>query len=163
MHLTSTVSTRQAPTLDCTAQAIVAGMRDNNGVRKISSDRVCRPPTLTCFLSHAHNAWEQVRGFVDRYASDDYMLANPDTTLGAVHFRKGPSANISFVIQINTTVRILLVIPLVTRTTHSFDLLNQVKGFRDSYQDPNRFAQLPLQLASHRVIARHYLLKVVTP
>jgi hypothetical protein len=47
----------------------------------------------------------QVLGFASRKAAEEYMLANPETTLGAVHFNVD-SSGINYVIQTNTTVRL---------------------------------------------------------
>jgi hypothetical protein len=45
----------------------------------------------------------QVLGFASRKAAEDYMVANPETTLGAVHFNVD-SSGVNYIIQINTTV-----------------------------------------------------------
>jgi hypothetical protein len=46
----------------------------------------------------------QVLGFASRHAAEEYMIANPETTLGAVHFNVD-SSGINYIIQTNTTVR----------------------------------------------------------
>lgn len=52
----------------------------------------------------------QVLGFANVKDAEDYMLAHPETTLGAVHFSvdNGTGATkVNYVIQSNSTVSIL--------------------------------------------------------
>jgi hypothetical protein len=53
--------------------------------------------------------WLQVLGFASRSAAEDYMLANPESTLGAVHFNVD-SSGIKYIIQTNTTVSALCLV-----------------------------------------------------
>ncbi|GLI66002.1 hypothetical protein VaNZ11_009613 [Volvox africanus] len=76
-----------------------------------------------------------VKGFVNRSAIQSFLLDNPESVLGAVHFEKSGSALEGFIIQVNTTS----------------------KFFKGTYQHPNKFMQLPLQAAVHREIARYQL------
>lgn len=82
------------------------------------------------------------RGFPSRAEVQRFLLANPDYAIGAVHFvfddESLPDPALQgFVVQTNTTI----------------------KNFKSTYQDPNKFVQLPLQSAVHREIARRQLLK----
>lgn len=47
----------------------------------------------------------QVLGFASRTAAEQHMLANPETTQGAVHFNVDTSG-INYIIQTNTTVSV---------------------------------------------------------
>jgi len=50
----------------------------------------------------------QVLGFASRSDAEDWMTANPESTLGAVHFMVNEAASppdVKFSIQTNTTVR----------------------------------------------------------
>ncbi|GIL78966.1 hypothetical protein Vretimale_187 [Volvox reticuliferus] len=76
-----------------------------------------------------------VKGFTNRSVVQSFLLDNPESVLGAVHFEKSGSAIEGFIIQTNTTS----------------------KFFKGAYQHPNKFMQLPLQAAVHREIARYQL------
>jgi hypothetical protein len=73
--------------LSSTAQDIVTRIRENN------------QPAIP---------WDRVLGFPDRAASDRWLLENPDTALGAVHFLKDSSTGlINYILQSNSTVSIM--------------------------------------------------------
>lgn len=79
-------------------------------------------------------------GFLDRISVNNFLLANPDYAIGAVHFVFDDPFAVNpqlqgFVIQTNTTI----------------------KSFKANTQDPNKFIQLPLQSAVHREIVRYKL------
>jgi hypothetical protein len=60
-----------------------------------------------------HTVFLQVLGFASRSAAEDYMIANPETSLGAVHFNVD-SSGINYIIQTNTTVSALVVMLYVS-------------------------------------------------
>lgn len=73
-------------------------------------------------------------------AIQEYLLANPDAALAAVHFvydnlTAVPNTLNGFLLQTNTTT----------------------KFFKGNYQNPNLFIQIPLQSAVHREIARYFM------
>ncbi|WIA40119.1 hypothetical protein OEZ86_013522 [Tetradesmus obliquus] len=74
---------------------------------------------------------DKVLGFASRFAAEDYMLANPETTLGAVHFSLDGS-NVNYIIQTNTTT----------------------KGFRGGYQSSVTFFTMPFMSAVARETAK---------
>ncbi|GFR51512.1 hypothetical protein Agub_g13927, partial [Astrephomene gubernaculifera] len=76
-----------------------------------------------------------VEGFPNSSAIQAYLYDHPDSVLSAVHFERTGSALEGFILQTNTTV----------------------KYFKGKYQHPNKFVQLPLQVAVHREIARYQL------
>lgn len=64
-----------------------------------------------------------MKRFASRTDSDEYLLANPETVLAAVHFYRDTATNeMHFLLQHNTTV----------------------KYFKGNYQDPNMFVQVGL-------------------
>jgi len=77
---------------------------------------------------------EKVLGFTQPALAEEWMLKNFDKSLGAVHFRWEDAARkkLLFDLQTNSTV----------------------KFFKGSFQDPNMFAQLPLQTAVERAAIR---------
>lgn len=76
---------------------------------------------------------DRVRGFSSREEINEFLLEHPESVLGALHFDKRDEQRISFVLQTNSTV----------------------KFWKGNYQDPNFYAQLPLQMATEREIVRN--------
>eukprot|EP00878_Enallax_costatus_P026229 GHUV01028120.1.p1 GENE.GHUV01028120.1~~GHUV01028120.1.p1 ORF type:complete len:192 (+),score=47.97 GHUV01028120.1:1765-2340(+) len=77
----------------------------------------------------------QVIGFASRQDAEDYMMANPETTLGAVHFDVNNSTaipKINYMIQSNSTV----------------------KSFKGNRQSPITFFALAIQAAVSRAASK---------
>jgi hypothetical protein len=47
----------------------------------------------------------RVKGFPNRNASDTWMLAHGDTSLGGVHFSRDNSGNLQYVLQVRGRLR----------------------------------------------------------
>lgn len=70
-------------------------------------------PLSACYLAQLDQVSKsscllQVIGFASRQDAEDYMLANPESTLGAVHFDVDDTTavpKINYMIQSNSTVR----------------------------------------------------------
>jgi len=78
----------------------------------------------------------KVRWFPDRVATDNELLARPETCIAAVHFYVSDDLKkIDFTLQTNSTP----------------------KFFKGDFQHPNFFVQVPLQNAVEREIARFHL------
>jgi ABC-type multidrug transport system ATPase subunit len=103
-----------SPQNDADVEAIVRAIRENND-----------PPIPAA----------SVMSFSSGLAADDYMLANPETVQGAVHFAKVSPTRIHFEIQFNAS------------TIYS----------RGKFGDPNMLVSMPLQVATEREIVRHEL------
>ena len=81
---------------------------------------------------------DRVEYFDDRDKINQWFLANPERALGAVHFNVSNDMKwIDFTLQTNSTV----------------------KYFKDDFQDPNFFFQIPLQNAIQRAVAVHHMMK----
>ncbi|CAG9460936.1 unnamed protein product [Pedinophyceae sp. YPF-701] len=78
---------------------------------------------------------EKVLSFNDPTETDDWMLANPERLLSAVHFVNVTTTAMEFGIQTNSTP----------------------KFFKGQYQSPDRFVRVPLQVAVEREIARYFV------
>eukprot|EP01026_Neomeris_dumetosa_P039658 TRINITY_DN3260_c0_g1_i6.p1 TRINITY_DN3260_c0_g1~~TRINITY_DN3260_c0_g1_i6.p1 ORF type:complete len:980 (-),score=135.90 TRINITY_DN3260_c0_g1_i6:302-3241(-) len=81
---------------------------------------------------------QKVRGFETPEDTDEWLLDNPETVQAALHFRMDDYTDptfIDFIVQFNTSV----------------------KFFRSSFQDPQEFIQLPIQLAAHREVTKYFL------
>ena len=103
-----------SPAGDPAVEEIVAGIAKHNLPKAIPAD--------------------QIKGFASPEAVDDYLKANPETGLAAVHFEVAPGGkSVKFMAQNNSTV----------------------KFFRGGFQDPNMFAQLPTQVAVEREAVRY--------
>ncbi|DBA88907.1 TPA: hypothetical protein ACH3X2_000146 [Trebouxia sp. C0005] len=100
------------PNNDTSVNSIVAAMRCNNSP--------AIPDSTT-------------KGFGSMSEADAYLFANPQTTLGAVHFNVTDAQHISFTLQTNSSTN----------------------WFKGHYQNPNIYIQLPLQMAAERETARH--------
>ncbi|DBB06884.1 TPA: hypothetical protein ACH3X3_009543 [Trebouxia sp. C0006] len=100
------------PNNDTSVNSIVAAMRSNK--RPAISD-------------------SRTKGFGSMSEADAYLFANPQTTLGAVHFNVTDAQHISFTLQSNSSTN----------------------WFKGHYQNPNTYFQLPLQMAAERETARH--------
>eukprot|EP01025_Chloroclados_australasicus_P050566 TRINITY_DN5830_c0_g3_i2.p1 TRINITY_DN5830_c0_g3~~TRINITY_DN5830_c0_g3_i2.p1 ORF type:complete len:1015 (-),score=90.81 TRINITY_DN5830_c0_g3_i2:310-3354(-) len=84
----------------------------------------------------------KVLAFENRTIADDWLLKNPEQVQGGIHFVMDDDVNptsVDFIVQFNSTV----------------------KFFRSTFQDPQTFIQLPLQMAAHREVSR-YLMKNAT-
>uniref|UniRef100_A0A061SDE8 Abc transporter a family member 2-like n=2 Tax=Tetraselmis sp. GSL018 TaxID=582737 RepID=A0A061SDE8_9CHLO len=84
----------------------------------------------------------EVERFLSPEDIDDYLLENPETALGAVIFDVELSSDdtvkrIDFTLQFNSTP----------------------KFFKGTFQDPNMFFAVPMQMATHREIHRYFLEK----
>ncbi|DBA85756.1 TPA: hypothetical protein ACH3X1_005317 [Trebouxia sp. C0004] len=100
------------PDNDTSVNSIVAAMRSNNSPAIPDS---------------------RTKGFGSMSEADAYLFANPQTTLGAVHFNVTDAQHISFTLQSNSSTN----------------------WFKGHYQNPNTYFQLPLQMAVERETARH--------
>jgi len=77
----------------------------------------------------------KVRYFDSPSAVNEWFLANPEKSLGAVHFAVSNEGKwIDYTLQTNSSV----------------------KYFKERFQDPNMFFQIPFQNAIHRTIALHF-------
>lgn len=80
---------------------------------------------------------DKVVKFPGRLELDKWLLEEPETTMGAVHFFVSEEGKkIDFTLQTNSTI----------------------KFFKGQFQHPNFFFQLPLQMAVEREIVRQHLL-----
>ncbi|GMH33239.1 hypothetical protein BSKO_01073 [Bryopsis sp. KO-2023] len=80
---------------------------------------------------------EKVEKWPGRVELDEWLLEEPETTQGAVHFFVSDEGKkIDFTLQTNSTV----------------------KFFKGNFQHPNFFFQVPLQMAVEREIVRQHLL-----
>lgn len=75
---------------------------------------------------------EHVKSFDNGSLIDDYLLAHPNTVLAAVEFVVDGPESIGFSIQTNSSVQ----------------------WFKGKFQDPNLYAELPVQVAVEREIVR---------
>ena len=73
-----------------------------------------------------------VRGFDNGSLIDAFLLAHPNTALAAVEFTVDSAQSIGFAVQTNSSVQ----------------------WFKGKFQDPNLYAQLPVQAAVEREIVR---------
>lgn len=72
----------------------------------------------------------QIRSFANGSTMDDYLLEHPNTVIAAVDFAMDNPTSIGFSIQTNSSVQ----------------------WFKGRFQDPNLYAQLPVQVAVERQI-----------
>ncbi|PSC73682.1 ABC transporter A family member 2 [Micractinium conductrix] len=81
---------------------------------------------------------DQVLQFSDPSAANAWLVANPERCPGGIHFSFPEEAQalgqFAFTLQVNQTV----------------------KYFKDKFQDPTFFFQVPLQVAVERALATHY-------
>lgn len=96
-------------------ESIVTGLRTNNPGRVIPESRVL--------------------GFDTPEEVDDWMRANPERVLSAVHFEILEDKVVQFGIQTNSTPRF----------------------FKNEFQHPNEFVRLPLQHAVQREVVREMI------
>jgi ABC-type multidrug transport system permease subunit len=75
---------------------------------------------------------DRVLSFATPSDANTWLLANPERVLGGVHFSEAGPTQVDFLLQVNTSVQF----------------------FKDSFQDPTFFMQLPLQIATERAIAQ---------
>lgn len=106
------------PSGDPDVEAIIQAVREHND-----------PPIPT----------SSVLGLPSMDDSDKYLIANPQTTLAAVHFFPGGgstgSTSLGFIVQTNSTAQF----------------------FKGKFQHPNRLIQLPLQMAVEREATRLFV------
>jgi hypothetical protein len=74
----------------------------------------------------------KLRGFGSGEEIDQYLHANPNTVIAAVEIFKETDTKYAFSIATNTTAR----------------------WFKGKFQDPNLYAQIPVQVAIERAIAQ---------
>lgn len=84
----------------------------------------------------------RVKAFDGLSSANEWLLSNPERTLGGLHFNVLDATNIALTLQGN----------------HS------AKVFRGEFQDPNYFFEMPLQVATQREMSRcvsyNWLLRV---
>ena len=73
-----------------------------------------------------------IKGFENGSLIDDYLLMHPNTVIAAVEFVLDGPESIGFSVQTNSSVQ----------------------WFKGKFQDPNMYAQLPVQVAVEREIVR---------
>ncbi|CAI5527518.1 unnamed protein product [Closterium sp. Naga37s-1] len=113
-------------------------------MRRLKSN-LCFVPPLSVFLLFRHSichqcplynpfpSARQIKGFATPADVDAWLLANPYTTTGALHFAFTPSGALGYGIQTNATV----------------------KSQRGQFEDATFDYQVPLQAAAEREIARY--------
>uniref|UniRef100_A0A383VPE1 ABC transporter domain-containing protein n=1 Tax=Tetradesmus obliquus TaxID=3088 RepID=A0A383VPE1_TETOB len=102
------------PNNDTTVKAIVDAMMRNN-----------QPPIPA----------ERVMGFGSRFEADTFIQGRSKYVMGAVHFHQGPSGQLQYVLQTNTSA----------------------PAFKGYVQSPNEFFQMPFMSAITREISRYFL------
>ncbi|EFN57675.1 hypothetical protein CHLNCDRAFT_57211 [Chlorella variabilis] len=75
---------------------------------------------------------DKVLGFATPSDVNDWLTLNPERVLGGVHFSEEGPTQVDFLLQVNTSVQY----------------------FKDKFQDPTFFMQVPLQVATERAIAQ---------
>lgn len=104
-----------SPNNSKTVGTVVDGMRNNNPGRVIPSSAVL--------------------GFASIEDANSWLLGNPESVIGGVHFllnEPAAGSTLNYVLQVNSTT----------------------KYFKNRYQDPTFYAALPLQAAAERELAR---------
>lgn len=74
----------------------------------------------------------RIRGFRNGGEIDQYLYRNPNSVIAAVEFHKHNNRSYAFSIQTNSTA----------------------KWFKGKFQDPNLYAQIPVQVAVEKALAR---------
>jgi hypothetical protein len=75
---------------------------------------------------------QRIRGFQNSSEIDAYLMQHPETVLATVEFHVDNQQSIGFAVQTNTSVQ----------------------WFKGTFQDPNLYIQLPVQVAVERELVR---------